>query len=348
MTGNFAGASGAIDSNPFISVIICTYGRAAALEGVLDSLENQSYRNFEVLVVDGNGDVSPARETIEKRASRPHISTEVIVIRSPKGLTRQRNVGVKAAQGSLICFLDDDVTFEADFLAQVVGYFSRPEMQDVGGITPYDVLNYPMPITMRWRLRNLLGVMPSLDPGQVDHLGRAVPISFLKPWPGQKQIGWLGGFCMIYRRTAMEGLAFDEALPTYGGEDRDFSMRVGKRWRLMICGDLLVQHHYTMQGRETDLECVRQSSFGVGRRFAQHARTFRDCLTIASTFLGDLILDAMSFARHPRSRNFQTLVIRSKAFFAGLRSTRKEDRQEARIIGSKPLEQSSDSVSNTP
>jgi len=328
-----------LPSNRFISVVICTYGRATAFEDLLNSLDMQTYENFEVLVIDGNGKVSPARDTVEKFLNRSAARMQVALIASEKGLTRQRNVGLQAAKGDLICFLDDDVTFDADFLADVAGLFERPEMQTVGGITPYDVLHYPTPVTLRWRLRWLFDVMPSLNPGEADHLGRAVPLSFLKPWSGRKEIGWLPGFCMIYRRAAVEDLRFDELLPTYAGEDRDFSMRVGRCWRLLICGDLRVKHHYSIQGRDSDLERLRQSSFGVGRRFAKYARGLRDYPTIFSTFVGDLLIDLMGLVGRPGRHSFLTLFVRIRAFFVGLRSARAPELTARSSRGSDPLRQ---------
>ena len=150
---------------PFVSVIICTYGRATALQDLLRALEAQTYQNFEVLVVDGNEEPSPARLAIEAYVSHANALRNVALIAAEKGLTRQRNVGLRAAKGDLICFLDDDVTFGVDFLLNVAKLFEQGDMQDVGGITPYDTLHYPTPITVRWRLRALLGVMPGLDPG---------------------------------------------------------------------------------------------------------------------------------------------------------------------------------------
>jgi len=322
-----------------ISVIICTYGRATALEQLLQCLERQTYQNFEVLLIDGNGESSPARGTADKFPNRPGSPMKLVLIDSERGLTRQRNVGLQAARGDLICFLDDDVTFEKDFLAGVASRFERFDFEDVGGITPYDVLHYPIPITQRWRLRSSLGVMPGLDPGRVDHLGRAVPLSFLKPLSEDKEVGWLPGFCMIYRRTAVAGLRFDELLPTYGGEDRDFSMRVGRNCRLMICGELHVKHNYTTEGRDDGLDRLRQSSFGVGRRFGKYAKGFRDYVTVAQTFLGDLAIDALAFVRQPGRANLSALFVRAQAFCAGLRSGREPERQTEAIQAKKSLGQ---------
>jgi len=335
-------------SGPLISVLVCTYGRAAALDGLLKCLEAQTYPNFEVLVLDGNGENSLACRAIDEFLKQSAGSLKPTVIKSQKGLTKQRNVGLGAAKGSVICFLDDDVTFEPNFLEKVAAVFEESQSQDVGGITPYDPLNYPMRITWRWRLRRALGVIPSLDPGKVDHLGRAVPISFLKPWNGRKEIGWLAGFCMIYRRSAIGALLFDEMLPTYGGEDRDFSMRVGKHWRLLICGDLAVRHHYTTQGRETDVECVRQGSFGVGRRFGQNARSFRDYLTVASTFAGDFVLDILSLVRRPTLQTARILRVRSTAFFEGFESARTQERPSRSSAASERIKHQTETVSGTP
>lgn len=306
-----------------ISVIICTCGRASALQNLLEALELQTYKKFEILIIDGNEEPSPAREAVESYLKRSDLADKLAVIKSAKGLTRQRNVGLEAARGEIICFFDDDVTFDRDFFSKVVALFERADMQDVGGITPYDTLHYPFGMSLRWRLRAALGVMPSLNPGEVDRLGRAVPISFLKPWPGNKQVGWLPGFGMIYRRAAVDGLRFDELLPTYGGEDRDFSMLVGERSRLLICGDLHLQHHYSTEGRNDGLIRLRECSFGAGRRFAKARRGFRDDLSITQTFLGDFLVDLIAFARSPRAINFFTIFVRLQASFEGLRSVKK-------------------------
>jgi glycosyltransferase involved in cell wall biosynthesis len=312
-----------------ISVIVCTYGRPNALQKLVAALEQQTYQNFEILVIDGNEDEARVRGALERYREDAGIGRKLSILRSEKGLTRQRNVGLCAAQGEIICFLDDDVTFAPDFLWKVAEIFDEAEFQDVGGITPYDTLHYPTPLNLRWRLRAWLGVMPGSEPGKVDHLGRAVPLSFLKPWEGKKEIGWLPGFCMIYRRSAIRGLFFDELLPTYGGEDRDFSFQVGQRKRLLICGDLHLQHHYTVEGRDDGLGRLRESSFGVGRRFAKYNRGVLDYLTIARTFVGDFLVDMVAVARKPVPSNLLTAWVRIEGCVAGMLSCKQGEGRPA-------------------
>jgi hypothetical protein len=127
---------------------------------------------------------------------------------------------------------------------------------------------------------------------------------------------------MIYRRAAVRGIYFDELLPTYGGEDRDFSMRVAQHCRLLIVGDLLIKHHYTRQGRDSGLNRLRESSFGAGRRFAKYSAGLQDHLIAARTALGDFLVDVIAFLRHPVHENFMTIGSRISGFRAGLRSVR--------------------------
>lgn len=330
----------------FISVIICTYGRASVLRDLLESLDVQSYRNFETLIIDGNEEPSPARSTVHTFLQRPGTMQRVDLIASEKGLALQRNVALDLAKGELICFLDDDVTLPDDFLSRVANIFERPGMHDVGGITGYDEQNYPAPVTRRWRLRRALGVIPDLPPGGVDRLGRGIPLSFLQPFTGYKEVGLLHGFCMIFRRCAVGNLRFDELIPTYAGEDRDFSMRVGWRWRLLICGDLRLHHHATPQGRDSDLERNFQSAFGMGRRFAKYSRGGRDYPKLIITFLGDFLIDVMFLFSRPGRMNFLTLFVRTKGFFAGLWSDTAAERQRRFSAGNDSSEERNERISS--
>jgi hypothetical protein len=125
---------------------------------------------------------------------------------------------------------------------------------------------------------------------------------------------------MIFRRRAVENLRFDELIPTYAGEDRDFSMQVGWQWRLLLCGDLRLHHHATPQGRDSDLQRNFQSAFGTGRRFVKYSRGSRDYVRLVATFLGDFAVDLMFLLSRPTRVNLLITLTRIRGFFAGLRS----------------------------
>ena len=307
----------------YVSIIICTYRRSDDVVRLLRCLDAQTHRRFEVLVVDGSGPDGSVRQAVAAVVKEMGNRTSVRTVQSAAGLTRQRNIGLKNSQGDVVCFLDDDVTVGPDFLSNAVELLDRQDLADVGGVSGYDTVHYCSPITSRWRLRRLLGSVTTLQPGHVDRLGRNVPLSFLKPFSGLREVGWLPGFCMIYRREALAGLTFDEQLPTYGGEDRDFSSQVGRQWRLVVCGDLHLEHHASPNHRVRGAEQVYQTAFGLGRGFARRAGGVCDYLAILRYVLAEFFVDLLSFTRRPSRGALLAAFARPRGIFVGLRSLRR-------------------------
>lgn len=303
-----------------ISVIICTYRRADDIRRVLECLAAQTFREFEVLVVDGTGEEPIVRDAVAEVARGPAATLDLTVIESPAGLTRQRNAGLARVRGDIVCFLDDDVTVDARFLETLHSLFDSPDMRDVGGLTGYDQENYPQPVSWRWKMRRLLGTTPGLEPGVADRLGRHAPLSFVREPTACLSVGWLPGFCMIYRRESIGDLRFDEGLPTYGGEDRDFSFAVGERWRLLLCGSLRLRHHSSPTARSSAVRRVYETGFGTGRTFAKRARGVRDSLAIAHYIGCEFLLDVVAFTRSPSLDALRMPFARARGIFAGLSS----------------------------
>ncbi len=105
-----------------ISLIVATINRVAELDRLFDSLDRQSCRAFEVIVVDQNGD----DRLLPVIARHPDLT--IRQFRSGRGLSRARNVGLPYARGDIIGFPDDDCWYPDDLLATVRQWFdSRPE-----------------------------------------------------------------------------------------------------------------------------------------------------------------------------------------------------------------------------
>lgn len=97
------------------SLIVATLGtRIPELERLLSSLENQTYKNFEVIMVvqDNFGKVS---DTLEKYQDMNIKEVQI----SEKGLSNARNIGLQYAEGTYVTFSDDDCWYPADGLSIV-------------------------------------------------------------------------------------------------------------------------------------------------------------------------------------------------------------------------------------
>jgi glycosyltransferase involved in cell wall biosynthesis len=117
-------------NRPTVSLVNSTLGRSQVLERLFQSLELQSYKDFEVIVVDQNPDDRLAQILLPGRWSFP-----VLHLARPntKGLSRGRNIGWKAAKGSLITFPDDDGWYPSWFLKNAIAILNKNNADIVCG-----------------------------------------------------------------------------------------------------------------------------------------------------------------------------------------------------------------------
>lgn len=90
--------------NPKVSVIVTTYNRCHLIGKAIDSVLKQSFRDFEIIVVD-DGSLDNTETAVK------NISTDKIVyIRNKENLggAKSLNIGLRTAKGEYICPLDDD------------------------------------------------------------------------------------------------------------------------------------------------------------------------------------------------------------------------------------------------
>jgi len=94
-------------NNPKLSVVVPTYNRVEMLKRVIEGILNQTFRDYETIVVDdGSTDVTESviRELIKKTPCELQYLKQV-----NKGAGAARNLGIKHAKGELVLFIDDDV-----------------------------------------------------------------------------------------------------------------------------------------------------------------------------------------------------------------------------------------------
>lgn len=97
---------------PLVSVIVATYKRDDILFRALNSLATQTYKNFEIILVDDNANDdwnSKVSEVVKNfQSDYPEITLKYIVNKTNQGSAKTRNIGLYASTGEFITFLDDD------------------------------------------------------------------------------------------------------------------------------------------------------------------------------------------------------------------------------------------------
>ncbi|WP_081958091.1 sugar transferase [Eubacterium sp. ER2] len=93
----------------FVSVVMSSYRRSDTLRKALLSLASQTYKNFEVVLIDDNADsgwTEKVRQIVDDMEGK--ITIKYIVNEENLGSSASRNRGIFMAQGEYITFLDDD------------------------------------------------------------------------------------------------------------------------------------------------------------------------------------------------------------------------------------------------
>ncbi len=88
-----------ISNHPHISVVIPAINEEKYIKNVFAGLDAQTFRNFEVIVVDG-GSKDRTRDIAKKHAK--------VIIEKRKGTGRARNAGAEIAKGEVLVFIDAD------------------------------------------------------------------------------------------------------------------------------------------------------------------------------------------------------------------------------------------------
>lgn len=206
-----------------VSVVVCTWNRADHLESSLEALRQQTHQPIEVIAVNGPS-------TDRSAALLASYGSSIRVIGNPeRNLSISRNLGIAAARGDFIAFLDDDAIAHPDWLREALYAFHDPQTGAVGGAT--------------YRFTN---EEPEFVNGVLLQTGHPLAV---QPFPGAHFDGRGGrwntvrGNNCIFRADALRAVGgFDERFE-YAHEEADIALRLGRAgWRVRHT-PLAIVHH---------------------------------------------------------------------------------------------------------
>ena len=210
-------------NQPQVSVVIPTYNHAHFVGAAIQSVLNQRFRDFEIIVVD-DGSTDHTRSLVAQ------FGDQVCYIwQENQGLSAARNSGIRAANGEFIALLDADDMYEPAFLSKLISQLKANPTCDAVycGYQFVDASNNPLP--------------------QIEK--RVVP-------PDQLYDVLLNGNfmvpeCMLVRkRCYMEGKLFDETLRAC--EDWDMWLWISKQYKVLGTSDVLTRHRILSGSMSSD------------------------------------------------------------------------------------------------
>ena len=149
-------------SSPIVSVIVPAYNNAEFLGATIQSVLDQSYPHFELIVVN---DASPDNVgEVVQQFRDPRMRT--IVHAQNKGLSAARNTGMRASTGAIIALLDGDDLFLPDKLREHVAFLEAHPEVGVSYNARFELDHSALSIRELWRpprtvdLRDLVAHFP--------------------------------------------------------------------------------------------------------------------------------------------------------------------------------------------
>jgi glycosyltransferase involved in cell wall biosynthesis len=250
------------------TLLVCTYKRANALLVLLDSVKLQTLYPNEIIIVDG----SPDDETKTLLLQNEYAHLQYFkVSEHERGLTKQRNLGITKVSplSEVICFLDDDVVLETNYLEQLIStYTIYPTALGVGGYITNEIKwqmvahNYVPKrsefVFDHWKrlegsrfvIRKILGLDTDRNPGCLPEFSHGRSISFLPPSGKIYEVEQLMGGVASFQKTVFDQFQFSAFFEGYGlYEDADFSLRVSQTGKLYVNTAARLAHYHHPSGR---------------------------------------------------------------------------------------------------
>lgn len=208
---------------PDVSIVICTYGRPESLNETLHSLCNQTFKNFEIILITEKGNLSELRDN-----------------------------GLRSAAGGIVSFIDDDVYCPPNWLAGVVEGF-REGVVGVTGPTIIteeyrrnrDSIAFERHLKPLWRL---FGV--SDKPGHLSPTGAPSMASNFEGCQYQGTVDYLECCNMsVKRKEALDAGGFDIRFTGTGEwSEPDLSLKIAKKGALWFSPECRLYHRPSKQG----------------------------------------------------------------------------------------------------
>ena len=110
---------------PFVSIIIPVYNSQKYLKTTIESLLSQTYRDFEIILVD-DGSTDTSGELCDDLVLTD--SRVSVIHKTNGGVSDARNVGIERAKGELIWFVDHDDFVFPDYLETMISEFGEYDL----------------------------------------------------------------------------------------------------------------------------------------------------------------------------------------------------------------------------
>ncbi|HIA49395.1 MAG TPA: glycosyltransferase family 2 protein [Acidobacteria bacterium] len=205
---------------PLVSICVPTIGRLEYLSATLQSLREQTYENYEVIVLDNAS--GPEAQSLLTEFVANHSNAQILRVNERLPMFTNFNRGIRAAVGEYVVFFHDDDHYDPRFLeAHVAVLEANPQAAFAG--SNWNMINGEGQLTVRRRLIKRTGTWNGRD--FIERLVRRGRSELATP-------------ALVFRREVVKTRGFDERCPIHWG-DFTILMRIAEQWDVAVVADPL-------------------------------------------------------------------------------------------------------------
>lgn len=269
-----------------VAILLRTKDRPICLKRALASIDAQSFKEWQVIIINDGGDKIELDNTIANFKAKH--SKRLVVINNPSslGMSRGLNQGIDISSSEFIAVHDDDDSWHQDFLQETVAYLHIADNADCGGVVTHSVqvmeeMTTDSIIEKEKRdFNSAINIFPRLNFFRLMTQNTFPPISFL------------------FRRIVVEKIGyFNEDLPVLN--DWDFNLRCLLEFEIGVIHKHLANYHMrtnqqnTIYGNSiiaTAQACnryetvIRNSLFRTALSSEKYADLIGVCMALAGQF----------------------------------------------------------------
>lgn len=219
---------------PVFSIITPTFNRGYCIWKAIQSAQNQTFKDWEMIIVD-DGSTDDTKKVVAEFQNDPRIK---YFHQKHGGTSKTRNAGMKLSKGEIICFLDSDDIYYSNCLKTVFEYFQK---------NPEKIFAIP-----DWKFRLEF----------YDKNYKLLEFKDVNPKEGGSEINlqdiyhWniksaFGSGLFLKKEVIKKELQFDENLKVF--DDWDFVMELGKAYPdgLLYIPEVLFEYNQRYGGDST-------------------------------------------------------------------------------------------------
>ncbi len=297
-------------STPEISVIITMYREGPLIKETIESILNQTFSDYEIIVVDNNADSETceyANEYVKNFPQKIRITKE-----TTQGIASAKNKGIRESRGNFIVFHDgDDVSHKERLEIQYREIMKRPELSFVGSW--YDLVSPDNTVVLK---KNESETLPTfwVEVEEIFNTYYTQVFRREKNFPVKFP---LISSCLFRKKAVLEAGFHDERLNPRWYEENEFLLRtlgVGDGW--VIPSSLISYRKHSVQGAQIMknqmnwINKIRHLNIFfqiLKERYGSHPETNQLLNEIRSTFLR---YASQFFLQHPSGSNLGRLLLK--------------------------------------